>query len=281
MVYTTLYKEELLDKLEELDKEEVLVGDLRLTENGMQALDFSVEGEKEQCDETIAQILSDMVQKQAISHVCKHYLEKQEELSVGEQSEITESFMTNNYLSRQEGFSYITYYLIYLPILEELKQNAAVNIEGWLRFRTQKYKILLRDLLEQFIADYAMKKDVITFIKILREVSTLSVPLEEVLHLVYDEEDNLQLYNKKMKNVTAYYMKKYCRDLLIDSTLSKEDFIMNILITVCPKSLVVHQKERAKKPQFLKTLEVIFDMNIKYCKVCSYCSQLSKEVDKD
>jgi len=74
-----------------------------------------------------------------------------------------------------------------------------------------------------------------------------------------------------MQEVTQSYMEQYCKELLTDETLNKEDLIMNILITVCPRRIIIHQKEKAKHPEFIKTLEGIFGTNIKYCKGCKYC----------
>jgi hypothetical protein len=82
----------------------------------------------------------------------------------------------------------------------------------------------------------------------------------------------MSILNEGMEVVTARYIHEYCKELLTDSTLNKEDFIMNIFITVCPRKIIVHQKERSKCPQFIKTLEGIFGMKITYCRGCKHCT---------
>nr|WP_302596856.1 sporulation protein YtxC [uncultured Cellulosilyticum sp.] len=272
ILYTTRYKDEILAKIKETELQEELEGRLEVKRIGaIWEIYYEIEESKEYCDEVVAHVISDVTQKQAIYKVCHKALKKREDLEPIDKEEITEAFVTENYLSRQEGFSSITYYLIYVPILVEVRKEASFNVDGWLQFRIQKYKVLLNDLLEQFIADFEMKKDVVNFIRLMRDVSMLSVPLEEILHLVYNNEGSPQLYNKDMKNVTGYYIKKYCKDLILDSTLHEEDWMLHILITVVPKKIVVHHKERAKQKKFLKTLEIIFDESIEYCKGCKYC----------
>lgn len=271
-LYTSKHRKMLFEKLEELEQEEEMANEVEVKQVGsVYEISYMMEGNKEFCDEQLAHMISDLIQKQVISKVCTTYL-KNKELGRLDKKDITEAFINNNYLSRQEGFSSFTYYLLYVPILQEIKQTGNFNIEGWIRFRTQKYQILLNDLLEQFILDYSMKKEVVTFIKLMRDMSVLSVPLEEMLHLIYNTEGLPQLYNKEMKNMTGFYIRQYCKDLLLDSTLSREDYILHILISISPKQLMIHQKERAKEQQFLKTLEVIFDDNITYCSGCVWCT---------
>lgn len=274
ILYTMCYKEEIIAKIKETERHEELMGQLDVKKLGtIWELHYEIEESKEYCDEIVAHVISDVIQKQAIYKVCHKALKERGDIEAIDKKEITEAFVTENYLSRQEGFSSITYYIIYMPILVEVRKEATFNIDGWLQFRIGKYKILLKDLLDQFIADFEMKKDVVSFIRLMRDVSMLSVPLEDILHLIYNQEGSPQLYNKDMRNVTGYYIKKYCKELVLDSTLHEEDWMLHILITVVPKKIVIHRKENARQKKFLKTLEIIFDESIEYCTGCKYCNK--------
>lgn len=273
VLYTTKYKDELLARFKEFEDEDELVNPLNVTRDGaIYRLDYCPEQIETNKIETFAHVVSDIIQREGIMQLAGTYLARRKDLSLIDKREIERRFITNNYLSRQEGFSALTYYLVYMPILEELKKYQEINIEGWLRFRTSKYKIILQDVLEQCIEDYFVKKDIVKFIKMIREISNFNDPLEDTLHLVYKADGKIKILNEVMQEVTASYIKEYCEELLTDKTLNKEDLIMNVLITVCPRRIVVHQKEKAKHPEFIKTLEGIFGMNIKYCKGCKHCT---------
>lgn len=272
--YTTSLKNEVLIKIEALLKEQDIEGQVKTKKNdSVYEIHCESDGDKEKNDEALAHVMNDIMQEQAISKVCKQYLKNREDLSRIERREISEAFKKNNYLSRQEGFSYMTYYLLYLPIYNEIKEKQTLHIEGWFRFRLDKYKIILKDILEQFIEDYMAKKDVVSFIKLMRDASLLAVPLEEVMHVVYKQEGKIHLYNKNLKNVTSHYIKKYCKDLLLDSTLTKEDLLLHVLITICPKKIVMHKTENMKTKQFMNTLEIIFEDNMTYCTECELCKK--------
>ncbi len=275
--YTQTLKDELLEKVGELLTENEInssyeISNLHYGNVGhLYEIRYKLDEKKEKCDEGIAHVLSDMMQKHAIIYVCEQFLKKREDLSGQDRFEISQAFMTNNYLSRQEGVSYVSYYLVYLPIYKEIRDKSSLNIEGWLQFRLAKYKVLLRDILEQFVEDYVAKKDVVNFIRLMREVSSLAVPLEEVIHIVYKNEGKIQIYDKNKRNVTGHYIKKYCKDLLLDSNLTREDLLLHVLITISPKKLIVHQSKNMKSKQFMNTLEIIFEENITYCNGCAFC----------
>ena len=277
--YTQTLKDELIEKIEELVQENGMSSRYEMNDmcsnssHSMYALEYELNGIKKECDEGLAHVISDVMQKRVIENVCDKFLKKREDLSKEERNEITKAFIMNNYVSRQEGVSYVTYYFVYLPIYKEIKEKSSLNIEGWLQFRLGKYKILLTDILEQFVEDYVAKKDVVNFIRIMREVSLLAVPLEEVIHIVYKKEGKIQIYDKNKRNVTGHYIKKYCKELLLDSTLTREDLLLHVLITISPKKLIVHNIENMKGKQFMNTVEIIFDENITYCKGCEFCKQ--------
>lgn len=271
MVYTSKYKQVFIEKLEESIDEGSLVVEEVVKDGMINGLCFDVDPTNERQCEKLTHIIGDIIQKKIIEEVVKGYLKSRDDLSKIEKEEIKKAFLHNNYLSREDGYSSITYYLIYIPLLEEIKKSVSFNMDGWMTFRTSKYKVLLQDTLEQFIVDYTTKKEIVSFIKVMREISHLSAPLEEVLHIMYDENGILNMYNISLHEVTRNYIKKYCRDLVLDSTLSREDLILNILITVCPEHIIVHKAQLAKEPQFLKMLEIIFDKNLIYCMGCRLC----------
>lgn len=271
--YTRALKNELSDKLHELKEESDSHLEVKQVDDLYEVI-YELQGEQEKCDEFMAHVISDVIQKQAIIKECREYLKVKEELSILEQREVADAFLRNNYLSRQEGFSYMTYYLLYVPIFKEIKARQGFHIEGWLAFRIQKYKTVIRDTLQQFTADYLAKKEVVSFIKLMRDVSLLAVPLEDKMHILCTKEGKLELYNAEYKRVTGHYIKKYCKELLLDSTLMREDLLLHVLITISPKEIIVHHGENLKSKQFLNTLEIIFDQGIRLCKGCKFCEKL-------
>lgn len=271
-LYTQNLKDEVIQNMNEIIKEHDVVYSWRIKLiNDIYEIGYILNEEKQLSDEIIANALCDLVQKQVILLVCHNFFKRRDDLNKLEREEITQAFMTNSYLSRQEGASYITYYLVYLPVYKEIREKGTLNIDGLIRFRVKKYQTFLHDILEQFVEDYSAKKDVIRFIRVMRDVTLLAVPLEELVHLVFKKNGKIQLYNKEKQNITGHYIKKYCKDLILDSTLTQEDLILHVLITISPKQLIVHARKNNRSKSFENTIEIIFEESITYCSGCSFC----------
>lgn len=275
--YTTRQKKYLVVKLNQFINQTQTVASIEegASENS-ETIKIDLNEYNELNEEKIAHIVTDMVQKYIIYKVSDEYIASDQEINQTDKKNIKEAFINKQYLSRQECFSSYTYYLIYIPILNEIKTNKSLNIDGWIRFRTKKYRGLIKDLLEQFIMDYNMKKEVLTFIKLMREISSLTSPNHDEVHLVYDDKNNIQIYNKFMQNMTKIYIKEYCNDFLMDSTLTRDDYLLHILISISPISITVHaNKKRYSGTPFFKTLEIIFEDSVIYCEGCQYCKDIN------
>lgn len=236
---------------------------------------FVLEGtnkDKKLMVEQLATIISDIVQSHVLTKFAKEYLKSKTDLTVKEKKEIENMFILNNYVSKEEGVSYISYYLLYTPILKALEEQKVLNIDGWIVFRTHQYKIILEDILEQTIYDYETQKDYLRFVSLLRESRKIQEALENTLHLVQTVDKKMQILNTDKQDITEEYIKIYCADLIKDKEVTREDLIMNIFITVSPEKVVIHNKKEYSNLQFVETLEMIFEGQIEYCEGCQKCS---------
>lgn len=233
--------------------------------------------EKEGILQKIANIASDIVQEGVLKKVAKKYLEKQKDLTKKDRIAIQELFISNNYMAKEEGVSYISYYVVYLPILKELEKHEQLHIEGWIDFRTQKYQRILEDLLEQMITEYKMEKEYLECISLLIQSRSYQEALENTLHLVPRGRGQMGILNSKKEEVTKAYIEKYCSELMEDEPLQIEDLFMHIFITVAPRNIVIHKKESYSNRQFINTLELIFDEHTQYCDGCEGCQMITRE----
>lgn len=224
--------------------------------------------------ETLATIISNIVQSQMLIKIAKEYLKERTDLTIKEKREIENMFILNNYVAKEEGVSYISYYLLYTPILKALEEQKILNIDGWLLFRTHQYKTILEDILEQTVFDYQTQKDYIKFVNLLRESRKLQESLESTLHLISDKNHKMKVFNSNKEESTKEYIKKYCTDLIKDTEVTYEDIIMNIFITVCPEKVIIHNKKEYNNLQFIETLEMIFEGQMEYCEGCSLCTEI-------
>jgi len=226
--------------------------------------------EKDEVLKNIANLVGDVIQEGVLKKFARSYLKSYKGLNREEKKEVEKLFIHNNYIAKEEGVSYIAYYVIYTPLIKELERYKEVNIDGWMAFRTQKYKVILEDVIEQTIYDYEMQKDYIQFINFLLDTKSMQEAKEEVMHLIPKEEGDILLLDEYMQDRTKAYMQQYCNELE-DEKMQIEDKVLHILICVSPKKVIIHKDIKGLNPHFLDTLKALFKEQLSYCDGCENC----------
>ncbi|MDA3734155.1 sporulation protein YtxC [Niameybacter massiliensis] len=228
--------------------------------------------DKEQSLNNMVTLIGDFIQEELLKGFAKTYLRARKDLDKMEKREIEKLFIHNNYIAKEDGVSYISYYVIYTPIYKELEKYKEINIDGWITFRSEKYKVILEDVIEQTIYDYEMQKDYIQFINFLLQMKGLQEEQIELVHLVPRQDGTILLFDEEEKDQTDYWTKLYCEDLE-DEALTIEDRVLHMLITLSPKEIVLHDfYEKLNKP-FLETLKTLFRDQLICCKGCEFCQK--------
>lgn len=228
--------------------------------------------EREDVLKLITSMVGDVIQESILKKFVKTYLNNYKGLGREEKKEVEKIFIHSNYLAKEEGVSYIAYYVIYTPLIKELEKYKQVNIDGWINFRTQKYKTILEDVIEQTIYDYEMQKDYIQFINFLLDTKAMQESTEYVIHLIPKRDGEIILLNEQMENQTQKYIDAYCEEL-DEEALKIEDKILHILICISPERVVIHEDIHNINPQFLETIKVLFKDQVTYCEGCKACNQ--------
>ncbi|OON97399.1 MAG: hypothetical protein ATN36_03690 [Epulopiscium sp. Nele67-Bin005] len=222
--------------------------------------------------EILAGIICDIIQEEILAHFATKYLSRYNDISEADKKEIKTIFLETTYIKKEDGVSYISYYLLYVPILEFIEEIHTINVEGWLKFRTSQYQTILEDAIEQTIYDYEMQQDYRRFLNYLKEMRRNQVLSKEILHVLCTQTNGLILYDENLVQVTDEYIDIYCKD--IDKTsVTGEDLFMHIMITLCPTGIVVHKAEKYNNPNFIHTLGELFEEQIVMCEGCDFCDR--------
>ncbi|OON92176.1 MAG: hypothetical protein ATN34_04125 [Epulopiscium sp. Nele67-Bin002] len=266
-ISTRLYYDELKNKLDRMSAG-VLAGDWTY---GTYEIKYApTDAEVNIAVEVIATTIADIVQREKLHRFSVKYLRARKDMSADDKKHVHDIFLKTNYLQSEDGASCISYYLLYVPILDYLKHEKFVDIDGWINFRTAKYDIILEDMLEQTIYDYNMQADYIRVLDFLKDVRNAQNNSAEQLNLYCSPTGKVGIYNRNFENVTAEYVKRYCEDIDF-SDITTEDFIIHILIKVCPESIVIHNTKDYINPNFIITLQEIFDEQLHICGGCELC----------
>ncbi len=158
---------------------------------------------------------------------------------------------------------------------EILERSNLINLNGFINFRLKFIKLYAEQIVERCIDSYLMKKEYMDFISIIKLISDSEDGEYDVVNIMCSN-NKLQAYDKNMKKITYLTNVEFAAE--ISSNASYDESIINILLSVSPRKIVIHEAKIDKKNKELQnTLGVIkriFEGKYEICGGCRYCELL-------
>ena len=140
------------------------------------------------------------------------------------------------------------------------------NIDGFVNFRINDYKIFVSNILDQEVHNFVVQKEYIEYVDLLREYIAYHTPQNNVVHLFYGLNDKF-LLDEFGKLITTTSSKKYLSDI----SFSTSDFLLNSILALMPEKLIVHQ--HCNEDNFISFLKSVFQDRCEICLGCAACYQ--------
>jgi len=158
---------------------------------------------------------------------------------------------------------------------EILERSNLINLNGFINFRLKFVKLYAEQIVERCIDSYLMKKEYMDFISIIKLISESEDGEYDVVNVMCSN-NKLQAYDKNMKKITYLTNVEFAAE--ISSNASYDESLINILLSVSPRKIVIHEAKIDKKNKELQnTLGVIkriFEGKYEICGGCRYCELL-------
>ena len=144
--------------------------------------------------------------------------------------------------------------------LEELlEQEGTVVLEGFLTFRLLDYRRELETWVARLADDLLLEREHREFVALLRRFLRQRQSSSE-LHLVAEGEGRFRLVDREGRRL----------DGLPEGDREQEEVLIAALLSLAPRLLVVHGRER-RRPGGFKTLREIFEDRVSECPGCELC----------
>ncbi|MCL6634909.1 MAG: putative sporulation protein YtxC [Peptococcaceae bacterium] len=160
-------------------------------------------------------------------------------------------------------------------VLEFLRHNDRIIIDGFIRFRLKEYVGELREAADRAVDDFLMEREYREFIQLLKYFVEIQEPRIEVVHVLIRPGGKFRLFDGKFQPVKSDYLEGFAVDL-VDSEINYEDLLISALITLSPKSIILHCKDGPGPPAMLETIKSVFTGRVAECKGCHLCVAILK-----
>ena len=173
------------------------------------------------------------------------------------------AFIEEDTISKEDN-----YFSIYYSVLDYIKSNKSLVLDGFINFRLQNYMKNLDYIIDISVNKFLIEKEYNEFISILKLYISMTPYNSPLVHLVYINNESILL--DKDKNIIHTEDKLLNTTYLSDISFSVNDYALNTLLNLTPKKLIIHIIN-SHVDEFINTLKLIFDGRYEICSNCQIC----------
>ena len=155
-------------------------------------------------------------------------------------------------------------------LVEFLRQNDSIVIDGFIRFRLKEYINDLKEAVDQAVDDFLMEREYREFIQLLKYFVEIQDPKVELVNVLVNAQGAYKLYDEKHNVISSEFLEGYILDV-IDNEINYEDLLISALITIAPNKIVFHGTSPNKPDNTLETIKHVFTGRVLECSGCKLC----------
>ncbi|MDF9408587.1 MAG: YtxC-like family protein [Pelotomaculum sp. PtaB.Bin013] len=159
-------------------------------------------------------------------------------------------------------------------ILDYLKLNNSIIIDGFIRFRLKEYINELKDATDKAVDDFLLEREYREFIELLKYFVEIQEPRAYMVHVLINNVGAFKLYDDKTQPVRSDYLGGFLVDMM-DSEINYEDMLVSALVTIAPQKIIFHHKKNDRYSATIETIKKVFDGRVSECPGCELCTPLN------
>ncbi len=156
-------------------------------------------------------------------------------------------------------------------ILEFLRSNDDIVIDGFIRFRLKEYVNELQDAADRAVDDFLMEREYNEFIQLLKYFVEIQDPRLDLVHVLIKPNGVFKLFDGQYQVINSDYLEGFMMEL-VDSEINYEDMLISTLITLAPQEIVFHIGKGERPRNTLETIKHVFLHRVKECTDCDLCN---------
>lgn len=157
-------------------------------------------------------------------------------------------------------------------IVNYLKDNKELIIDGFILFRLKNYIEDLKDAVDGGIDDFMMEKEYNEFIRLLQYFVDVQEPQIQILHIVINDHEDYSLLDSNYQVIQNQYLEELSAEFL-EGEIKYEDLLISSLITIAPTKIYIHYMDNCEHQEIIKTIEKVFGSRVILCDGCDICKK--------
>jgi putative sporulation protein YtxC len=160
--------------------------------------------------------------------------------------------------------------MIVKKFMEYFEGSSSIILDGFVNFRLKDYIKELEDITDNAVDDFLIEREYKEFIRLLKYFVEIQESKFNFIHVVMQYEDQYVLLDEKKLEITNDCIKDFLTELP-ETEINHDDLLVSSLITLAPKSIIIHNWERFKNQKLLDTIKNVFAGKVVLCSGCSIC----------
>ncbi|MHB0886428.1 MAG: putative sporulation protein YtxC [Bacillota bacterium] len=157
-------------------------------------------------------------------------------------------------------------------LLEYLKGNSELVVEGFVTFRLREYVADLEEAVDQAVDDFLLEREYNEFIRLLKYFVDAQEPKLDLVHVFLNQDGTFKLADSQQNVINNEYLEEFVAEM-VESEVNYEDLLVSALITIAPKTLTVHTRKTGDTDETLETIRNVFGDRAKFCYGCLLCEE--------
>ncbi len=169
--------------------------------------------------------------------------------------------------------------LIIKKLMEYFEGSSSIILDGFVNFRLKEYIKELEDVIDNAVDDFLVEREYKEFIRLLRYFVEIQESKFNFIHVVMQYNENYILLDEKKREITNDCIQEFISELP-ETEINHDDLLVSSLITLAPKSIIIHNWERFKNQKLLDTIKNVFSGKVVLCSGCAICEYSFAKSDR-
>lgn len=157
-------------------------------------------------------------------------------------------------------------------LLEFLRNQNQIVIEGFIRFRLKEYIGDLEEAVDKAVDEYLLEKEYREFIQLLQYFVEIQKPRLELIHVVLYPGGVFKLYNEQKQLLKSDSLEDIF-DNLVPGEINYEDLLFSVLVSLAPRQIIFHVGKSLEAPVLLSAIKSVFSGRVRECSGCALCRE--------